>query len=117
VAACHAGPCAHPGPTLLSRLGAAIRRCPHGVLIRTRCLLLAPRCRADPAAESGAYLLVQPCRPNREPQGSAIGPLLSTGDREAVATWLEAGELDLTRLDPRLRIDPRVVQRAHTHPK
>jgi hypothetical protein len=106
VAVCQAGPCAHdPDLGLIERLAAAIRCCPHGVLIRTGCLLRVPRCRIGPAHDSGAYVLVQPCTLDREPQGAAIsvGPVLTRDDVEAVATWREDGDPDTELLDGRLR--------------
>jgi hypothetical protein len=112
VAVCQAGPCAHdPGLGLIERLAAAIRCCPHGVLIRTGCLLRVPRCRIRPAHDSGPYMLVQPCTPDREPQGAAIsvGPVLTPDDVEAVARWLEDGDLDTELLDGRLRIGAHVA--------
>lgn len=104
-AVCQAAPCLHPDLALLQRLGATIRRCPHGVLIRTGCLLRAPRCRGNPAHDSGSYLLAQPCGPDRNPQGPAIpvGPILTPHDVETVATWLENGTLNAELLDRRLR--------------
>jgi hypothetical protein len=103
---CQAGPCAHQGGRLLQWLRAATWRCPHGVLIRTGCVLGAPRCQAGPSHDSGAYLLVQPCDTDRRPRGCAIGigPVLSAADAAAVAAWLADGGLDAGRLDPRLRV-------------
>jgi hypothetical protein len=102
---CHAGPCARHGPELLQRLRRVIRHCPHGVLISSGCLLRAPRCRAAPAHDSGAYLVVQPCDSTRTPNGRAIGvgPVLSTRDAAAVATWLAGRSMDASQLDPQLR--------------
>jgi hypothetical protein len=104
-ALCQAGPCARSSRELLQPLRAATRRCPHGVLISTGCLLRAPRCEAGPGHESGAYLLVQPCDRNRQPRGIAIsvGPVLTRADAAAVAAWLADG-LDAESLDPRLRV-------------
>lgn len=107
-AVCQAAPCRHGDLALLERLGAAVRRCPHGVLIRTGCLVRAPRCGGSPAHDSGSYLLVQPCAPDRSPQGPAItiGPVLTRDDVESLVTWLEDGTLDTERLDRRLRPGP-----------
>ena len=103
---CRSGPCAGASKPLLERLRAATRRCPHGVLISAGCLLRAPRCRAAPGHDSGAYLLVQPCDLDRRPLGIAIGigPVLSDADAAVVAEWLADGSLDAGRLDRRLRI-------------
>lgn len=107
-AVCQAAPRRHPDLELLERLGAAIRRCPHGVLVRTGCLVRASRCRGNPAHDSGSYLLVQLCGPDRSPQGPAIpvGPILTRDDVDTVATWLEDGTLTAERLDRRLRAGP-----------
>ena len=101
---CQSGPCAGTAGQLLERLRAATRRCPQGVLISTGCLLRAPRCQA-PGHDSGAYLLVQPCDLDRQPQGVAIGvgPVLGDADADVVAEWLVGGGLDARRLERRLR--------------
>lgn len=103
---CRAGPCAGAAAPLLRHLGAATRRCPHGVLISAGCLLRASRCLRAPAHDSGAYLFVQPCDLDRRPQGAAIGigPVLTAADAAAVADWLAGGDLDAARLDRRLRL-------------
>jgi hypothetical protein len=103
---CQSGPCAGPAGPLLHQLRAATRRCPHGVLISTGCLLRASRCQRWPAHDSGAYLFVQPCDLDRQPQGMAIGigPVLTDADAAAVAEWLVDGSLDVARLEPRLRV-------------
>jgi hypothetical protein len=104
---CRAGPCTQAAAPLLRRLGAATRRCPHGVLISAGCVLRASRCLGAPAHDSGAYLLVQPCDLDRRPRGLAIGigPVLSDADARVVADWLaRRGSLDAARLDPRLRL-------------
>ena len=103
---CRSGPCTLNGARLLQWLRAATRRCPHGVLISAGCLLRAPRCLVSPGHDSGAYLLVQPCDHDRQPQGTAIaiGPVLTSADAAAVALWLAEGGLDAARLEPRLRI-------------
>jgi hypothetical protein len=107
---CQAGPCTRNGRRLLEHLRAATRRCPHGVLIRTGCLLRAPRCQTAPDHDSGTYLLVQPCDQDRQPRGPAIsiGPVLTSADAAAVANWLTDGGLDAARLEPRLRIIARL---------
>ena len=104
VAVCQAGACRARDTGLLGRLAAVVRRCPQGVLIRTGCLLHAPRCRAGAAHDSGAYLLVQPCDAERRPRGAAIpvGPVLDASDVHAVAAWLAEGDLEIGRLDRRL---------------
>lgn len=109
---CRSGSCADASGQLLERLRAAVRHCPHGVLISSGCLLHANRCRTAPAHDSGAYLLVQPCDLDRRPLGMAIGigPVLSAADAAVVAEWLSDGRLDASRLERRLRIS---AQSAH----
>ncbi|HTW05592.1 MAG TPA: hypothetical protein VMF87_35235, partial [Streptosporangiaceae bacterium] len=99
---CNAGPCAGPAGPLLRHLSAATRRCPHGVLISTGCVLRAERCLRAPGHDSGAYLMVQPCDLDRRPHGTAIGigPVLTNADAVAVANWLAGDSLDPTRLAP-----------------
>jgi hypothetical protein len=89
----------------MDRLAAVVRRCRYGVLIRVGCPLRAPRCRQSAVAESGVYLLVQPCGLDRRPRGAAtvVGPVLSADDVEAVATWLEHDGMDADLLNRRLR--------------
>jgi hypothetical protein len=103
---CRSGPCADAAGQLMERLRAATRRCPHGVLIGSGCLLNAPRCQTAAGHDSGAYLLVQPCDPDRQPRGMVIGvgPVLSDTDASVVADWLEDGGLDTSRLESRLRL-------------
>ena len=107
VAVCQAGPCCVGGRCvdLLPRLAAVIRLSRHGVLIRTGCLLRAPRCQASAAHDSGCYLVVQPCDADRRPRGAAIpvGPILTSDDADGVIRWLADGDLDAGRLDARLR--------------
>jgi len=89
----------------MGRMAEVVRRSPHAVLVRTGCVLRAPRCRSGAAHDSGCYLWVQPCDTRRRPYGTviAIGPVLTRQDAESVATWLAGGDLDADRLDPHLR--------------
>jgi hypothetical protein len=104
-AVCQAGPCRARGLDLLPRLATVVRTCPHGILLRTGCLLRAARCGPDGAHDSGGFLLVQPCDRERRPRGAVIvvGPVLTAADAEAVACWLGVGNLDAGQLDARLR--------------
>ena len=94
-----------PGPDVLARLAAVVRHSPHGVLVRTGCLLNAPRCRTGATHDSGCHLVVQPCGVDRSPHGAAIpvGPILTQDDAMAVTAWLADGGLDAARLAPELR--------------
>ncbi|URN01074.1 hypothetical protein LUW76_45970 [Actinomadura madurae] len=108
VVVCRAGPCDPPGfgdELLLSRIAEVVRRSRHGVLVRSGCLLRAPRCRSRGGHDSGTYLAVQPCDLDREPRGDMIpvGPVLAVDDAEAVASWLADGDLDADLLASRLR--------------
>ncbi|MFI6510427.1 hypothetical protein ACIBCT_22715 [Streptosporangium sp. NPDC050855] len=110
VLVCQAGPCrsGEPGLDVLTRLAATVRHSPHGVLVRTGCLLNAPRCRTGAAHDSGCHLVVQPCDVNRRPRGTAIpvGPILTPQDARAVTSWLAGSVLDAEGLAPRLRTIP-----------
>lgn len=110
VAVCQAGPCRMRarGTDVMGRLASAVRRCPHGVLVRTGCLLHAARCRSGGGHDSGCYLWVQPCDVHRRPHGVVIpvGPVLNQSDADSVAGWLRDGDLDVGRLDVRLRRAP-----------
>jgi hypothetical protein len=113
--ACSAAPCAHGASLLVPRVREAIRSSPHGVLVTTGCLLGAARCQRGPVDDSGAYLLVQPCGPDRRPRGTVIGigPVLTRADAAAVAAWLADGRLDAARLHPRLRAPVRLPWPVH----
>ncbi|MDP4509322.1 hypothetical protein [Nonomuraea turcica] len=108
VAVCQADPCRphDPGFALLPQLAAIVRQRPQSVLVRTGCLLRAPRCQPGAAHDRGCYLVVQPCDARRRPSGAAIpiGPVLTRADAEAVAAWLADADLDADRLNPRLRL-------------
>jgi hypothetical protein len=104
-AICQGGPCRARGLELLPQLAAVVRERPHGVLLRTGCLLQTRRCRPGAAHDSGGFLLIQPCNQQRQPRGAAIavGPVLTAVDADAVARWLAGGTLDAAQLDTRLR--------------
>ncbi|MGP4030020.1 hypothetical protein [Actinomadura sp. 3N407] len=115
VVVCRAGPCDPPGSggdLLQSRLADVVRRSRHGVLVRSGCLLRAPRCRSQGRPEgvhdSGTYLAVQRCDADRKPRGEMIpvGPVLTLDDADAVASWLADGDLEADRLASRLRPTP-----------
>ncbi|HEY6491720.1 MAG TPA: hypothetical protein VIZ43_00460 [Trebonia sp.] len=114
LAMCRTGPCSE-GHDLLGRLRVAVGRSRYGVLISTGCLLGAPRCLQRPGPESGPILVVQPS--DRDGRAHApviiIGPVLTAGDAESVATWLEEGILDPARLDPHLRYTSERAVQSH----
>ncbi|MFJ4873176.1 hypothetical protein [Streptomyces sp. NPDC088757] len=84
------------GEAIVGRLRRAVRECPHGLMVSTRCLghLL------DCSAGRGAHLVVQPCTEDRRPSGAAVplGPVESAADAEEVRTWLAAGMPDVAAL-------------------
>jgi len=88
------GSCAPaPAAQLLQMLRASIRRCPHGMLVTTGCLLGHLTCAGRPSRE-GVMLVLQPCSTRRIPTGPAqwVGPVNDTVDARAVCDWLEQGD-------------------------
>ena len=116
VAACRDRHCNAAELPVLDDLGAAVRRCPHGMLVSCGCLLGPVMCRAwhhRGPPTPGAFVLVQACTVNRRPQGPAIplGPLRNRRDLAAVSRWLESGQLHPDELPARLN-DPLPYLRA-----
>lgn len=62
---------------------------PHGVAVSTGCLGRFLHCHEG----RGLYAAVQPCMPDRRPDGevTALGPLVCEADAAEVAAWLRAG--------------------------
>lgn len=60
VTVCRASPCCagDPRPDLLPRLAAVVRRSRHGVLVRTGCLLRAPRCQAGAVHDKNTHPVI-----------------------------------------------------------
>ncbi|MGW3974339.1 hypothetical protein ACWEFD_34240 [Streptomyces ardesiacus] len=75
--------------TVKAVLRRAVRSCPRGVMVSTGCLGRFLHCRVG----RGLYAAVQPCTPDRRPDGevTAIGPLVREADAAEVAAWLRAG--------------------------
>jgi len=86
---------------VVDRLRRAVGRCPHGVMVATRCLSGLLRCRRS----RGLHAVVQPCSEDREPTGAVkcLGPIRTEADAEAVAAWLLAGMPDGGTLPDSLR--------------
>lgn len=83
-------------------LRAAIRSCPHGLLVRTGCALpiarrLAGSTEPLPSCSgcsgAGTLVVVQPCDENRWPTGPAVvaGPLHEQQDTVELRDWLVNG--------------------------
>lgn len=99
VLVCQATACEAGGdPRLLDALRDTIRRCTHGVLVRTGCLLGLSTCRPrwlrPQANTSGTVIVVQPCGADRVPHGIPIrvGPVRNDRDTRVLCAWLERGE-------------------------
>jgi hypothetical protein len=101
---CTAGPELAVADELLT----TIRRCKHGVLVTTACMLGPLTCAARPN-RPGTIAIVQPCSVDRLPIGPAcwIGPINDKNDVRALCDWLEQGAWDYRappdRLRPKLR--------------
>jgi hypothetical protein len=94
---------AGPATQLLLALRGSIRRCPHGMLVTTGCLLGEFTCAVRPSGE-GAVLVLQPCSVDRTPAGPArwVGPVRHAVDARVVCDWLERGDWELDALPSRL---------------
>lgn len=91
------------GLSVLDGLRATIRRCRHGVLVRTDCLLGPLTCASRPTGR-GVLVVLQPCSHDRRPDGPArwIGPINSDDDVEILRDWLERGDWTLQTLPDQL---------------
>lgn len=106
---------------MLQSLRDTIRRCPHGVLLTSGCILGHLWCRAIRSRTprlAGPIVLVQPCTTERRPIGPAIpvGPLRTLEDLTALGRWLERAPHRNHGLPARLRQIQRVThQHNPTH--
>ncbi|HZC89588.1 MAG TPA: hypothetical protein VE400_02765 [Mycobacterium sp.] len=93
-------------PQLMNLLGNVIRRCPHGMLVTTECLLGQITCATRPARE-GAMLLLQPCSIDRTPSAPVqwLGPITDLADARLICAWIGRGEWDFRELPTRLRAE------------
>jgi hypothetical protein len=84
---------AGPELAVVEELRATIRRCKHGVLVTTACMLDPLTCAARPH-RPGTIVILQPCSVDRVPSGPAcrIGPINDKNDVRALRDWLEQGE-------------------------
>lgn len=71
---------------------ATIRRCDHGVLVTTGCMLGVKAC----AASGGLTMVLQPCTIDRRPDGPArwLGSIDGAKDVRGVCRWVELGDWD-----------------------
>jgi hypothetical protein len=102
---------AEPETELLQMLRASIRRCPHGMLVTTECLVRQLTCATRPPHE-GVVLLLQPCSTARIPTAPAqwIGPVTGTDDERAVRDWVEQGAWDRHKLPAHLRAETNLAK-------
>lgn len=88
---CNACTTTEPGLSVLDALRVAVRRCAHGMLISSGCLLDQVSCagRTD-----GVMVLVQPCAADRTPAGPAVlfGPIDNAEAAAHLREWLVRGQ-------------------------
>lgn len=94
---------------ILAALRSTTRKCAHGVLVTTACMLGPLTCASRPHGP-GAMILVQPCSTDRAPVGPTrwIGPVKDAVDVAEVCSWLEQGQWDYRVLPCRLHAEQRV---------
>jgi hypothetical protein len=93
---------------VLQSLRDTIRRCPHGILLTSGCVVGRLWCRSIRTRTprlAGPIVLVQPCTKARQPVGPAIpvGPLRTIEDLTALGNWLERSPHNHRGLPARLR--------------
>jgi hypothetical protein len=98
-------------PQLLQMLRNVVRRCPHGMLVMTECLLGPLACATRPPHE-GAMLLLQLCSIERAPTAPArwLGPITDLADARLVCEWIMRGDWDCRELPIRLRTEATLQQ-------
>jgi hypothetical protein len=94
-------------PQLLQMLRNVIRRCPHGMLVMTECLVGQLTC-ATRSAHQGAMLVLQPCSIERTPTAPTqwLGPIADVADARLICQWIARGDWDCRELPPHLRAEP-----------
>ena len=92
-----------PPEEVLDTLRGAVRRCQHGVLVSAPCLFGTHICTGQP--RTGVIAALQPCAPDRTPQGNAhiIGPIRNLVDAIKLRAWVQAGRWNPGLLPSRLR--------------
>ncbi|WP_260760707.1 hypothetical protein [Mycobacterium sp. SMC-4] len=103
-------------PALMSQLRAVVKRCTHGVLVETHCLLGKFAC-TTLAPMRGAILLLQPCNFERVPIASVqwIGPVRTDLDAQLACAWIAAGVWDGQLLPRHLRAELNVAALARNN--
>jgi hypothetical protein len=98
-------------PQLLDMLRDVVRRCPHGVLAMTECLLGRITCATRPGSE-GAMLLLQLCSAERTPTAPArwLGPVLSLTDAQRIGSWIARCGWQDEELPARLRAEQSLLR-------
>ncbi|WP_074133200.1 hypothetical protein [Mycolicibacterium houstonense] len=106
VALCMHCSSADPESLLVHMLRNVVRRCPHGVLVSTQCLLGELTC-ATRRADLSPVLVLQPCSRDRNPNAPAIwiGPISTDADALDACAWIAAGSWDGATLPAQLRAD------------
>ncbi len=91
------------GLAVLEALRATIRRCDHGVLVTTGCVLGMVTCPAR-VHGPGVMVVLQPCSIDRVPSEPAhwIGPINDENDVCVLCEWVQRGEWDCRALPARL---------------
>ena len=105
---------AEPEPLIMELLRGAIRRCPHGILVETQCLLGELTC-ATRYPSRRPMLLLQPCTVDRVPTAAVvwIGPIDTDTDAKEVCQWVASGQWDHTNLPTRLRAELNLARAGH----
>lgn len=95
-----------PRSLLMRTLRDVVRRCPHGVLVSTQCLLGEFTC-ATRRAHLSPVLVLQPCSADRVPSAPTIwiGPIVTDADARDACEWIGAGRWDGATLPTHLRAD------------
>jgi hypothetical protein len=103
-----------PEPLLMWLLRGVVRRCPHGLLVTTDCLLGEFTC-ASTGPNRGPIVLLQPCTGDRAPSGAVIwvGPVDTDADAKVVAQWVASGKWDRAKLPKRLQADLNLARAGH----
>lgn len=105
---------AGPDLVIVEQLRAAVRRCQHGILVETRCLLGELTC-ATRYPSYGTMMLLQPCTVDRVPNASVawVSPIKTEADAKEVCQWVASGRWDRAELPVRLRAELNLSRDGH----